>query len=101
MEEYSFSMNRYKRALCRTHQRSGSMSGTTKGLQDLVRDRHADELIQDVPVLKTIKDWIAADLDTWDKVLNKKEEEGSYIVTFSGEESKNRDSKRGKRKEKT
>jgi len=76
------------------------MSGTTKGLQDLVRDRHADELVKEVPRLKTLKDWIAADLETWDKVL-KKEGEGSYMVKVSEEDVKNKDSKRLKSKEKS
>jgi len=59
----------------------------TKGLQDLVRARHKDELIQEIPVLKTVKDWIAADFETWAKVLKNKEE-GSYRVIVSAEEGK-------------
>jgi hypothetical protein len=95
-EEFFYSMNRYHKALCSDHQRITSIGGTTKGLQDLVRERHKDELIQETPVLKTVKDWIAADFETWDKVLNNKDE-GSYRITVSGEEVKNSASKRSKK----
>jgi conjugal transfer/entry exclusion protein len=90
-------MNRYKKALCSDHQRSAGMGGTTKDLQDLVRERHRDELIKETPTLLTIKDWINADLETWDKVLKKKGTE-SYSITVSGEELKNSSSKRIKNK---
>jgi hypothetical protein len=96
-EEFHYSMNRYHKALCRDHQRCNSIRGTTKDLQDLVRERHQDELIQETPVLKTVKDWINADFETWDKVLNKKD--GSYSINVSEEESKNRSSKRSKNKD--
>ncbi|MBE3140449.1 MAG: hypothetical protein IMZ53_07695 [Thermoplasmata archaeon] len=91
-------MNRYKKALCSDHQRSNSISGTTKDLQDLVRARHKDELIKEIPHLKTIKDWINADFETWDKVLKKQDVE-SYSIKVSGEESKNSSSKRIKNKD--
>jgi hypothetical protein len=91
-------MNRYHKALCRDHQRSTSMRGTTKDLQDLVRERHQDVLIKETPELKTIKDWINADFETWDKVLNKKSD-GRYSITVSGEELKNCASKRSKNKD--
>jgi len=91
-------MNRYHKALCRDHQRSTSIRGTTKELQDLVRERHQDELVQEIPVLKTVKDWINADFETWEKVLNKKDTE-SYSITVSGEELKNSSSKRIKNKD--
>jgi hypothetical protein len=91
-------MNRYHKALCGDHQRSTSIRGTTKDLQDLVRERHQDELIQETPVLKTIKDWINADFETWDKILNKKDD-GSYSIKVSEGELKNRSSKRGKNKD--
>jgi len=45
-----------------------------------------------------VKDWIAADFETWDKVLNNKDE-GSYRITVSGEEVKNSASKRSKNKD--
>jgi hypothetical protein len=64
----------------------------------LVRNRHKDELLQDIPQLKTIKDWINADFETWDKVI-KKEGDGSYIVKVSEEELKNSSSKRSKSKD--
>jgi hypothetical protein len=86
-DEFFFSMNRYKKALCSTHQRTSGMQGATKDLQDLVRSRHADELQTETPQLKTIKDWINADFDTWKKVLNK-EGKDSFMVKGSGEEEK-------------
>jgi len=89
-------MNRYDKALCRDHQRSNGIRGTTKDLQDLVRERHKDELVKETPVLKTVKDWIHADFETWDKVLNKESDE-SYSIKVSGEELKNRSSKRSKK----
>ena len=95
-EEFFYSMNRYHKALCSDHQRSSSIRGTTKDLQDLVRARHKDELIKETPSLKTVKDWINADFETWDKVLNKKDTE-SYSITVSGEELKNSSSKRIKK----
>ena len=95
-EEFFYSMNRYHKALCTDHQRSTSIGGTTKGLQDLVRERHKDELVKEIPVLKTVKDWINADFETWEKVLNNKDE-GSYRITVAGEEGKNSSSKRSKK----
>jgi len=89
-------MNRYHKALCTDHQRSSSIRGTTKDLQDLVRERYKDELVQEIPVLKTVKDWIAADFEIWEKVLKNKDE-GSYRITVSGEELKNSYSKRSKK----
>jgi hypothetical protein len=95
-EEFRYSMNRYKKALCRDHQHSNSISGTTKDLQDLMRDRHKDELIKEIPDLKTVKDWINADFETWSKVL-KKEDDASYSINVSGEDTKNKYSKRIKK----
>jgi hypothetical protein len=97
-EEFRYSMNRYNKALCSDHQRSNSIRGTTKDLQDLVRDRHKDELIKEIPDLKTVKDWINADFATWDKVI-KKEDDGSYIIKVSEEDMKNNYSKRIKNKD--
>jgi hypothetical protein len=95
-EEFFYSMNRYHKALCTDHQRSTSIGGTTKELQDLVRERHKDELVQETPALKTVKDWINADFETWDKVLNNKDE-GRYSINVSGVEGKNREQKRIKK----
>ena len=53
-------------------------------------------MIQEIPVLRTVKDWIAADFEIWDKVLKNKGE-GSYLVTVSGEEGKKSSSKRNKK----
>ena len=96
-EEFHYSMNRYKKALCSDHQRSNSRSGTTKDLQDLVRNRHKDELLKEIPDLKTVKDWINADFETWDKVL-KKEEDENYSIKVSGDDLKNSSSRRIKNK---
>ena len=95
-EEFFYSMNRYNKSLCNDHQRSSSIRGTTKDLQDLVRARHKDELIKETPSLKTVKDWINADFKTWDKVLKNKDE-GRYSINVSGEEVKNSYSKRSKK----
>jgi len=99
-EEFHYSMNRYHKALCSDHQRSNSISGTTKDLQDLMRDRHKDELIKEIPNLKTVKDWINADFETWNKVL-KKEDDESYSINVSEEYTKNSYSKRIKNKNKS
>jgi hypothetical protein len=99
MEEFHYSMNRYKKSLCRDHQRSNSINGTTKDLQDLMRNRHKDGLIKEIPDLKTVKDWINADFETWDKVLNKKDD-GRYSIKVSEEDMKNTYSKRIKNKDK-
>ena len=99
-KEFHYSMNRYKKALCSDHQRSNSIIRTTKDLQDLVRNRHKDELIKEISDLKTVKDWINADFETWDKVL-KKEDDESYITKVSEEDMKNSYSKRLKNKDKS
>jgi len=39
---------------------------------------------------------MAADLETWEKVLKQKDE-GSYRITVAGDEVKNRSSKRSKK----
>lgn len=95
-KEFFYSMNKYHKALCPEHQRSMSIRGTTKELQDLVRERHKDELIKETPVMKTVKDWIAADFETWDKVLKKKDA-GGYCITVFGDEQKNSSSKKIKK----
>jgi SOS-response transcriptional repressor LexA len=46
--------------------------------------------------LKTVKDWIHADFETWDKII-KKEDDERYIINVSGEDMKNRHSKRIKK----
>ena len=98
-EEFRYSMNKYKKALCSDHQRSNRIKGTTKDLQDLVRNRHKDELIKETPRLKTVKDWINADFEIWDKVI-KKEDDERYSIKVSEEDTKNRSSKRIKNKDK-
>lgn len=96
VEEFRYSMNRCHKALCRDHQRSHVISGTTKDLQNLVKERHKDELRKETPDLKTVKDWIHADFTTWDKVL-KKEEDASDRNYVSEKERQNRYSKRIKK----
>jgi len=49
----------------------------------LRRNRLKDELIKETPTLKTVKAWIAADLETGEKVLKNKDT-GSYRITVSG-----------------
>ena len=92
-EEFHYSMNKYKKSLCSNHQYSNSMSGITKDLQDLMRERYKDELIKEIPDLKTVKDWINADFETWDKVI-KKEDDESYSFKVSRDVLKNSSSKR-------
>ena len=99
-KEFRYSMNRYHKALCSYHQHSNSISDTTKDLQDLVRDRHKDELIKETPSLKTVKDWINADFEIWDKVI-KKEDDERYSIKVSEEYTKNSYSKRIKNKNKS
>jgi hypothetical protein len=43
-----------------------------------------------------MKDWIAADFETWEIVLKNKDE-GRYSITVSGEEGKKSSSKRNKK----
>jgi SOS-response transcriptional repressor LexA len=50
--------------------------------------------------LKTIKDWINADLETWDKVIKKQDDE-SYIIKVSGEDMETSYSKRIKNTDKS
>jgi len=89
-------MNRYRKALCGDHQRCSSISGTTRELQELVRNRQSDEGTAEILQLKTVKDWINADFSTWDKVLKKKDEEG-FMDTGAGDEAKNNYSKRNRK----
>jgi hypothetical protein len=70
-QEYYFSKNRYHRVLCSGCQ-SDSRSATKK-LQELVRERRDEEAGVEVPRLVTVKDWIAADFETWDKVIKQRE----------------------------
>jgi hypothetical protein len=91
-EEFSFSMNRYKKALCRDHLKSQGMSGATKDLQEMMRKRRTDEVKQDLPQLKTVKDWINADFDTWDKVVKKEDDEQDTRGGSEKERKKKKDS---------
>ena len=98
-KEFHYSMNRYNKALCSDHQHRNSIQRTTKNLQDLMRNRHKDKLIKQTLSLKTVKDWINADFETWDKVI-KKEDEERYSINVSEETAKNSYSKLIKKKDK-
>ena len=87
MKEFQYSMNKFGKALCRNHQNDKKLSETTKNLKELIKKRHKDELKNKIPTLKTIKDWINADYDTWDKAI-KKEGDSQYIIKFSEESTK-------------
>ena len=95
-EEFYYSMNKHKRPLCSNHQQTNNISKTTKDLQNLVKNRHKDDVTNETttqtPQLKTIKDWIAADMETWDKALNKennKDNNKNIIIKVSDENTKN------------
>ncbi len=49
-----------------------------------------------IPVLKMVKDWIAADFETWERVMNNKDEV-SYRVTVLEDEGKNKGSRKVKK----
>ena len=66
MNEFQYSMNKFRKALCKEHQRDKKISGQTNDLQDLVKKRHTDALKKEIPNLKTVEDWIKADFKTWD-----------------------------------
>ncbi len=87
MEEFQYSMNKFRKALCKEHQSDNRISGQTKDLQDLIKKRHKDELKKEIPNLKTIEDWIKADLETWDKAI-KKEDDGQYMIKTSEKDTK-------------
>ena len=99
-KEYQYSMNKFRKALCEYHQRDKKISGATKDLRELTRNRHKDELKKEIPKLVTIKDWINADFETWDKV-NKKECDGQYIIKTSDGDAKNSHSRYIKNKVKS
>ena len=100
MDEFQYSMNKFKKALCKEHQRDKRINGHTKDLQDLVRKRHKDELKKEIPNLKNVKDWIKADLETWDKAI-KKEGDDQYMIKTSEEDTKHSYSKHIKNKDKS
>lgn len=73
-EEFYFSMNKYKKALCRNHQKHVQKSrGSTKDLQDFIKKRHAVQNNKQMPELSSIKDWINADVKTWEKIIKNKQ----------------------------
>ncbi|MFO7677625.1 MAG: hypothetical protein R6V50_04505 [Thermoplasmatota archaeon] len=71
-EEFFFSMNRYKKPLCKLHQTCCmKLTGTTKDLQEFVKKRHTVQRQKESLELISIKDWINADIDTWEKAIKK------------------------------
>jgi hypothetical protein len=60
----------------------------------LLKARHKDEFIQETLVLKTVKEWITADFETWEKVLKNKDEGELSYHSFRG-----RGEKQGSKKE--
>ena len=82
IEVFRYSMNKYKKPLCKIHQKEeisvhtqNKLSYHTKSLQDLIKKRHnpqkSFEEIDQRERPQSIKDWINADTDTWDKILKK------------------------------
>ncbi len=59
----------------------------------MLKRSHQSEIKKETVELKSIKDWINADFETWDKVLNKKAHESLLInvhKTNGFEETKNK-----------
>ncbi len=83
--EYRYSIEHFNKALCRDHQKEypnkteKKMNTHTKRIQDMLKRSHQSEIKKDTVELKSIKDWIDADFETWDKVLNKKAHESLLI----------------------
>jgi hypothetical protein len=82
-ETFRFSMNKYRKPLCDDHQQQQpslhtqqKMSPHTKTLQSIMKKRKIKEEIQGTPenqdAPRSIKDWINADMNTWDHLLKKK-----------------------------
>ena len=77
-------MNKFKKPLCLDHQNKDKITNVkdgTKKLQDLVKKRHSEELVTTKVQLKSIKDWIKADLDNWADELNESKTKGFIINT--------------------
>ena len=79
---FRYSINKYKKPLCKIHQHDEEsvhtqqkMSTHTKNLQTLIKKRHnqeeAYEEIDQQEKPRSIKDWINADIGTWDQILKK------------------------------
>lgn len=88
---FQYSMNKYNRALCFDHQdnknKSVFLKDKTMSLQELVKKRHSDVLVTRKDNLKSIKDWIKADFDSWDKELNENNSK-SYFINSNTENKK-------------
>ncbi len=81
---FQYSMNKFKKPLCSDHQNKDKITNVkngTKKLQDLVRKRHSEKMNINKLHLKSIKDWIEADLDNWADELNKNKTKGYTINT--------------------
>ena len=97
--EYRYSIEHFNKALCKEHQKEypnkteKKMNSHTKRIQDMLKRSHQSEIKKETVELKSIKDWINADFETWDKVLNKKAHESLLInihKTNGFEETKNK-----------
>ena len=83
--EYRYSIEHFNKALCREHQKEPSnktekkIDSHTKRIQDMLKRSHQSKIKKDTVELKSIKDWIDADFETWDKVLNKNAHESLLI----------------------
>lgn len=88
---FQYSMNKYKKPLCQEHQKKEKINNVkegTKKLQDLVKKRHNEEIKINNIELKSIKDWIEADLDNWADELNKNKDKGYTINTNTAKKIK-------------
>jgi hypothetical protein len=75
-EEFYYSMNKYKKALCKQHQSIDlKLKGSTKDLQSFIKKRHTQQRYEKNSEMKSIKDWINADIKTWEKVIKKQNNE--------------------------
>jgi len=90
-EMFQYSMNKFNRALCFEHRdiknKSVFLKDKTMSLQELVKKRHSDVLVPRKDNLKSIKDWIEADFDSWDKELNE-DNSKSYLININTENEK-------------
>lgn len=90
-EMFQYSMNKFNRALCLEHQdnknKSVFLKDKTMSLQELVKKRHSEVIVPRKDALKSIKDWIDADFDSWDKHLSE-ENSKSYFININTEDKK-------------
>ena len=87
---FQYSMNKYNKALCFDHQnkqKSVFINENTMSLQELVKKRHSDVLVPGKDNLKSIKDWIEADFDSWKNELSENKSK-SYFININTENDK-------------